>query len=721
VIDPDGFATDYEYDSDGRQTKVTDANGGTTSFAYDAGGRQTKVTDTDGDYTETIYDIQGRLVTSSRYASGATLLERTLYEYDAAGRQTRSRRKADPGGADNDATDSVNKSFYDAGGQLTKTTAPSGFDTTYAYDSWGRQTTVTLPDGSYTTSSYGLNGNLTKQIRYEIVEGSTRSFRTDSEYDCLGRATKTINQGPDGTFGNGDDQNVTYVYDGAGRQISQTDAAGQIGVTEYDALGRQTRVTEDSGGIGRVTDFAYDRAGRLVTLTAYTDGTTGPQNTIYAYNGRGLQTTITHEETGDVTMAYDKVGNMTKRTDEASVVVDSFYDQSNRLTQRKKSGSTTDVETFVYDGLGRLITARKGTSTNDDAVSRSVFAYDSLSRVLSESQAISEGTAKVVAYAYNKAGNRVEVDNPISAVRTTYDYDQRGRGTKISHTDAVLEGPETLADYTWLGNALNRREVTCDYPSATKPKFKTAFERDGILRVTKAVNRHLTPNQSDVDPVWSFIYGDLGEFDYSYDAASSVTSAIQAGIMGKLEVDRWYAYDTLNRLTTAEYADNQTWNIPFGNKTSLYAYNDLGNRLSHTYRNPPSIAYEHDKANRMTKLATKTQGYDLAGNLTKAWSISRIKSYIYKYDHNNRLAAIWDDTDTTRKAAFTYDALGRRIEHVNDVLGTTTRYYYDGVNEIVETGGSGNDLRYYVHGISYVDERLMMVNIEIWSNVVDLV
>ncbi len=38
----------------------------------------------------------------------------------------------------------------------------------------------------------------------------------------------------------------------------------------------------------------------------------------------------------------------------------------------------------------------------------------------------------------------------------------------------------------------------------------------------------------------------------------------------------------------------------------------------------------------------------------------------------------------------------------------TTRYYYDGVNEIVEDNQSGTRQRYYVHGVSYIDERLMM-------------
>ena len=88
------------------------------------------------------------------------------------------------------------------------------------------------------------------------------------------------------------------------------------------ALGRKTKVTEDAGGIGRVTEFAYDRAGRLGTLSAYTDSSsTGRQDTVYTYNGRGQQTIVTYEETGDVTMTYDDVGNMVSREDEAGVVV----------------------------------------------------------------------------------------------------------------------------------------------------------------------------------------------------------------------------------------------------------------------------------------------------------------------------------------------------------------------------------------------------------------
>ncbi|MCG8408139.1 MAG: hypothetical protein MI923_23315, partial [Phycisphaerales bacterium] len=130
----------------------------------------------------------------------------------------------------------------------------------------------------------------------------------------------------------------------------------------------------------------------------------------------------------------------------------------------------------------------------------------------------------------------------------------------------------------------------------------------------------------------------------------------------------------------------------------------------------PTLAYEHDKANRMSKITgsgsysgVSNPAYDKAGNQTFAYSSDRGLSYKYSYDHNNRLLAVHDNTGTTRKAAYAYDALGRRIEFINDVTGDTVRYYYDGVNEIVETNASGSELRHYVHGISYVDERLMMM------------
>jgi len=123
-----------------------------------------------------------------------------------------------------------------------------------------------------------------------------------------------------------------------------------------------------------------------------------------------------------------------------------------------------------------------------------------------------------------------------------------------------------------------------------------------------------------------------------------VTSEQPVGIdMAWLAASRTYDYDTLNRLITARLTDTQNW-VTATEKTTSYNYDDLGNRISHSYRDgegdqdgsPNIIGYAHDKANRMTTLADKTQACDKAGNLTLAYSTDRGTSYKYAYDPYGR-------------------------------------------------------------------------------------
>jgi YD repeat-containing protein len=157
----------------------------------------------------------------------------------------------------------------------------------------------------------------------------------------------------------------------------------------------------------------------------------------------------------------------------------------------------------------------------------------------------------------------------------------------------------------------HRRDTTCDYPDNTKPKFKSDYQRDGLLRVTKLEHKYLGSQSASG-------YDNLGTCDYTYDSSANALSANQSAAMGNyLDADRTYGYDTLNRLLTGRVADTQDWTSA-SFKTSWYNYDDLGNRISHAYRDTTAIDYQHDKANRMTTLTDKTQGYDLAGNLTLA-------------------------------------------------------------------------------------------------------
>ena len=115
----------------------------------------------------------------------------------------------------------------------------------------------------------------------------------------------------------------------------------------------------------------------------------------------------------------------------------------------------------------------------------------------------------------------------------------------------------------------------------------------------------------------------------------------------------------------------------------------------------------------MTTIAAVTQQYDLAGNVTTAFSADRGTTYKYYYDHHNRLTEVKDGAGSVTQATFTWDALGRRIEFVNADFEQTTEYWYDGVKEIDEKTTQDGEIpsyttRYYIHGVSYVDEHLLM-------------
>ena len=698
ATDPGNNDTTYEFDKEDLVTKATDANNNDTTFTYDADGLRVSSMDANGDYSVTTYDMVRPLATFiKRYDSGNTLLAETEYEYDIGSQLTLVRRHAASA-----ADDVVTEALYDLNRQVTATVSARGNTTTYSYDSQGRPTRFTLPDGGYEITEYDADGGVTKQVAYAILAGSTHTFETRYTLDCFGRVLTGRDQGPDGTYGNADDLSTQYVYDALGGNVTVTDEAGIVTTYEYDSLSRQTKATEDVGGIGRVTNLVFGRAGRLDKLIAV-NSDTGDQTTSYTYDARGLQVTVNYPETGDVITAYNDVGILIKRTDEEGVAVDFEFDKVYRLTKRLKNSATTDIDKYVYDGLGRMVTAQRGTSGDPDAVSRSIFNFNLLSRLTQESQAIAGGTAKAIDYTYDKGGNRISMIYHGTVATVTYAYDNRGRPT-----DVDLDG-DPLADYTWLGNVLTQRDVTSNKTFTIgeefgTPAFKTVFSRDGVLRVTKVENLLTTADQDD--------FPNLGSWDYTYDVASNPLSEVNTGAsMGYLEATRYHDYDDLHRLTTSRLTDAQAWPDGGGSEvTTTYTYDDLGNRVSHSYRDAAAIAYSHDKANRMTTLAGNTQGYDLAGNLTLGFSADRGTTYTYTYDHNNRLIQVDNQDFESREAVLTYDALGRRIEVINDTLETTTRYYYDGVNEVVETNQNGTNQRWYVHGVSYVDERLMMMD-----------
>jgi|GEM_PF-4608253 len=726
VTDPDNYDTNYDYDGDGNRTKITNARGYDTIFEYGtATGLLDEVTDPLGHSSLMRYDSRGRLIEEEQWdgaVSGAPLAE-TIHYYDEVDRKIEARRTASPAtGAYNTsqsaaANDEIAITTYDiTTGQMigSEIDCLGDCETTFTYDSYGRSLRTTQPDGSYTENSYDDNNRITNVVRVEKVSGSTdRTYETDYQLDDLGRIDMVTNQGADGVTSTSDDQVVSYVFDAAGRQTRMTDEAGRVTKTDYDALNRRTKVTEDFGGADeRVTEFTYFRDGQLKTIVANNiTANGGNQTTSYTYNDRGLPVTATYPVTGTVTMVYDEVGNMTERSDEAGVRVIYSYDRNDRLTTRNEVGQTTATERFTYDGMSRLKKAQYGTTSNADAYSESVFTWDSLSHLESEDQTLFEGTTRAVEFDYDIAGNQTQIVHPDGTTTINFEHDDRHRVTDIKI------GSDTLAEYVWLGSVPHSRTVTTSYPHTTKPQIKTAWDRDGLMRVTQISNDLVVSDQATSG------YADLGTFSYTYDAASNPLTETQTGSTW-LDADRTFGYDRLNRVVESDHTRTQSWSTAT-TKVENFEYDDLGNRVSVSDGEAFWISsyegtYEHNAANQATKITPALvqfgmnfdQTYDAAGNLTQTADVyPGFIGFHHTYDHLNRLVEVRrEDSMGDLVAEYKYDALGRRI-YFHDVVNDEERYYYyDGVNEIVEydSPSGGNRLRYYVHGAAYIDERLSM-------------
>ncbi|MFE5519884.1 DUF6531 domain-containing protein [Streptomyces virginiae] len=237
---PDGRATSYAYDADGRMTGQVQ-NGRTTTYGWDAAGNLLSTTvPTTQAITETrTYDQAGRMasitegagtrqfvrdgsgrVTTETYKDATTTGLPKRYDYDAAGRLTRACSDTSllltclPG------TTGERNTFDKVGNRLSATTGAT--TTNNVFDAADQMTSSTT--GIVVTDlTYDADGNLTKD------GAGTYS------YDALGRA-KTTTIGAD-TF--------TFVYDADGNRTTTKKNGASIRSHQWDVNNSIPRIATD--------------------------------------------------------------------------------------------------------------------------------------------------------------------------------------------------------------------------------------------------------------------------------------------------------------------------------------------------------------------------------------------------------------------------------------------------------------------------------------------
>lgn len=661
----------YEYDRASRQTFVIQDDGDTTEYTYDGAGRKIQQTDPEGNRTEYAYDDNNNLIESREtdvsQINGISdeVFLTTLY-YDSLNRlSSRVENTVD-------SIAQTTRYHYDSRDNLVAVSDSNGLLS--GQESQRRVFDSVIVDtndpGNVTLYTYdGLNRKIKEDVVLtEIIPGTGAKGSGNPGADEFGVKADVAVHSPDSDQGGGDGLiTTTYGYDGNSLQSSLTDDNGNQTIHAYDNLNR--RVSETKGNV--VAPSLADRNDPNTTIT-YT---------------------------------YDLDHNVVQKTDENGSIIDYSFDAINRRMACDAFLGTgvigTTRQTFEYDGLSR---PTKATDNNvfadpeDDSIV--TYAYDSLNRVVEETQKIGSLPAKAISTGWRAENLKISHVYPNSRIVDST-YDQLDRLNTRRDRGATKD----LVDYDYIGRT---RVLERHFPINGTRMTYLNDARDqvpGYDTLRRAVElRHLRSDNS-------LIAGTT----HSYDLMNNKLREEKLHDPDNSEV---YQYDSSYRLInfdrgllngiktavetpTPNSIQQQSWDL-----------DGLGN-WSQTDTTTGGVTVnedrQHSSFNELIARGATPLTHDDNGNQLSNGSTS------YEWDYANRLRRITRNSDSAVIATYTYDALGRRIRkivsngglHNNPNLDGVIHFYYLDWQVCEERDEADQIVKQYVYG-NLIDEVLVM-------------
>ncbi|MFC1751357.1 RHS repeat-associated core domain-containing protein, partial [Pseudomonadota bacterium] len=319
--DPKGNSTQYQYDDLGNLLQLNSPDTGITNYtAYDAAGNLLSQTDANGQATSYQYDALNRL-TQITYNDGTT----TVYSYDVGtNAQGRLNSITTP-------SDSISYS-YDPHGRLTSKTQTIGqgpnsqsLTTGYQYNAQGQLTQTTYPSGKVIGYSYS-NGQLSQLT----VDG--QPMLSHLSHDPFGPITGW-------SWGSNTTADISRSYDLDGQLSDYTQANSISKQLSYSNTGNITAIQEP-GNAANDTTYGYDKLHRLTDYT----GTNSTQLLAYDANGNRLAQIINDKGYG-----YSSDGDSNQ--------LQSSMGPTQKIYQDNANGNITHDGrySYNYDARNRLI------------------------------------------------------------------------------------------------------------------------------------------------------------------------------------------------------------------------------------------------------------------------------------------------------------------------------------------------------------------------------
>ncbi|WP_224364742.1 RHS repeat-associated core domain-containing protein [Hyalangium versicolor] len=729
---PRRYETLARFDLVGNKTLSVDGNEHKTVQTYDFANRLVSTKDPEGREERREYDFNGNPRLEKWLAGGVEQRRRTT-QYDGLNRPFESTETFKSVGTETSTLTTTTAYADDQNAVATKDTR--GFLTVVFKDDLDRvyqqavdaaaepsHTLTRQPDDPQVGSALGLltrfeydsHGNLAAQV-------DALNRRTEETHDALGRLLER--RKPMGVT-------ESFVYDGEGHTLQQTDGRGIVQTTGYDVAGRPA--------LEQLVESLSNEGELLTTLERFYLDTPEADS--------GLVKVVEQDARLKQTVhVQDGMHREVRVEDALNHVRESRFDAQNLRVSRDAKGYTTRYE---YDTVGRLKTQRDfelnqstarytQTSTYDDAsrtetlVDRreipTVRLRDGLGRLMSETRGLGDDV-RSESTTYNAAGQvvaRIDPNNHTSRYR--YDAagrmqtETRGVGTQdeatTTHTyDAVGNRISTLGPrgtgkpYTnrWTYDELNRQVRSED---ALERVTASAYDATGNLLCMQHPLGHpmLGHGQAvglTVAQLQEQICTGTHVARYTYDEVGTLTDVIDA-----LEGHYSFVYDTTRNLVAKQDANENLSTFEFddlGHRIAEHVHLDAHRRLTAADRN--RVPYFEPGAEPLFDKGTLTwrSTYDSNGNL-ETFTDAKGQKTTSVYGILNRLGSRTYSNHALPRAypsieaqSFTYDQNGNLTDiietkrtDVSAVVQQHTGHTYDKLDRLDSTTLPSNKLLAY--------------------------
>ena len=417
----------------------------------------------------------------------------------------------------------------------------------------------------------------------------------------------------------------SFGYDTSNRQITVTDALGNVLTTVYDA-NRRTVARINANGF--VTSQVYDALGQRIAII----DARGNRSS-FTWDAAGRQT-VTSDALGNlVTSQYDAASRQIVRIDGRSLRTSYAYDAASRLTGQQYQDGTRVTIAYDVDSRRTVLSDWTGLYTS---------TYDQDGRL----SAVVNPAGITITYSYDAVGQRAWMAQPTG--RFTYVFDPVGRISTLTNP----EGQTT----SWSYDAASR--VTAQVLANGVRVSNTYDNADHLLLLANLTSTGTT----------------LSSFNYAYNVVGNRTRVLE--VDGSVVT---WSYDPTYQLTNEQRSGPNSYSI-------TYTYDAVGNRTL-MVNNAAPTTYTYNAANEMatcqTGAGTTTYTFDGDGNLLTSLAPG-IQLTTNTWDGENRLTQVALPSALTD--IFTYNGDGLRVQK-QDSTGTT-RHVWDDETILLETNSA---------------------------------